>query len=343
MTLALPRRGRRHPARRGCHARSPCRPDARHRHRAPPPTARPDHAGHRRPARAGVRRHRRPVPRPDPRALQRKLEVIERGTDLVLAAHFTTDRAGPDRDYTRDRALRAPRRVTFRLVKGPVPHVVEHYELRASATGTTAFEYRGELGTDLWALGAWWGAVVAPSWERTVTSSLNGIRTEAERRAQPPVASVNAREGHGRLGFSGANGRRDPFTFGSGGARILRAESTALGGALVWGARGLHPGPSIARDEHEPATRRVSGPRPGSSAHLCYVAALRRDRAMLHRLGVAGGRRVRAHRRALDRSAAGCRLCDSADHAARACRRAQRVAQAPGGRSDRGGPRIASG
>jgi hypothetical protein len=31
--------------------------------------------------------------------------------------------------------------------------------------------------------GAWWGAVVAPSWERTVASSLDGIRTEAERRA----------------------------------------------------------------------------------------------------------------------------------------------------------------
>ena len=78
-----------------------------------------------------------------------------------------------------------PQRVTFRLVKGPVPHVIEHYELRASATGTTAFEYRGELGTDLWALGAWWAAVVAPSWERTVASSLGGIRAEAERRAKP--------------------------------------------------------------------------------------------------------------------------------------------------------------
>ena len=76
-----------------------------------------------------------------------------------------------------------PRCVTFRLVKGPVPHVVERYELRASGSGT-AFEYRDELSTDLWALGAWWGAVVAPSWERTVASSLDGIRTEAERRAR---------------------------------------------------------------------------------------------------------------------------------------------------------------
>jgi len=75
-----------------------------------------------------------------------------------------------------------PRRVSFRLIKGPVPHVLERYELRPSELGT-ALEYRGELGTDLWALGAAWAAVVAPSWERTVATSLNGIRTEAERRA----------------------------------------------------------------------------------------------------------------------------------------------------------------
>ena len=76
-----------------------------------------------------------------------------------------------------------PQRITFRLVKGPVPHVLERYELRSSATGT-AFEYRGELGTDLWALGAAWAAIVAPSWERTVARSLDGIRAEAERRAR---------------------------------------------------------------------------------------------------------------------------------------------------------------
>jgi len=64
-----------------------------------------------------------------------------------------------------------------------VPHVIEHYELRASELGT-AFEYRGELGTDLWSLGAIWAAVVAPSWQRTVATSLDGIRTDAERRAR---------------------------------------------------------------------------------------------------------------------------------------------------------------
>jgi hypothetical protein len=117
-----------------------------------------------------------------PRALQGKLKVIERGADLVLAAHFTP--VAPRLTVTTVEIVRfeRPRCVTFRLVKGPVPHVLEHYELRPSRTGT-AFEYRGELGTDLWALGTVWAGVVAPSWEQTVASSLDGVRVEAERRA----------------------------------------------------------------------------------------------------------------------------------------------------------------
>src|SRR5918992_846434 len=117
-----------------------------------------------------------------PRALRSKLEVLERGTDLVLAAHFTPVAPGLKVTTVETVRFERPHRISFRLVKGPVPHVIERYELRPSETGT-AFEYRGELGTDLWALGALWGAVVAPSWEQTVATSLDGIRTEAERRA----------------------------------------------------------------------------------------------------------------------------------------------------------------
>jgi hypothetical protein len=117
-----------------------------------------------------------------PRALRHKLEVIERGADLVLAAHFT--RVAPGLAVTTVETVRfeRPHRISFRLVKGPVPHVLERYELRPSETGT-AFEYRGELGTDLWALGAVWAGIVAPSWEQTVASTLEGVRAEAERRA----------------------------------------------------------------------------------------------------------------------------------------------------------------
>src|ERR671934_447568 len=86
-----------------------------------------------------------------PRAMRGELEVIERGADLVLAAHFT--RISPGITVTTVETVRfeRPHRVSFRLLKGPVPHVVEAYELRAVPAGT-AFTYRGELGTDLWAL-----------------------------------------------------------------------------------------------------------------------------------------------------------------------------------------------
>jgi hypothetical protein len=117
-----------------------------------------------------------------PRALRGKLEVLERGADLVLAAHFTHVAPGLTVTTVETVRFQRPHRISFRLVKGPVPHVIERYELRPSETGT-AFEYRGELGTDLWALGAVWAGVVAPSWEKTVASSLEGIRVEAERRA----------------------------------------------------------------------------------------------------------------------------------------------------------------
>jgi hypothetical protein len=117
-----------------------------------------------------------------PRAMRGKLEVLERGSDLVLAAHFT--RVAPGLTVTTVEAVRfeRPHRISFRLVKGPVPHVLERYELRPTEIGT-AFEYRGELGTDLWALGSVWADIVAPSWEGTVGQSLESVRTEAERRA----------------------------------------------------------------------------------------------------------------------------------------------------------------
>ena len=118
-----------------------------------------------------------------PRAMRGKLEVLERGTDLVLAAHHT--RVAPGLTVTTVETVRfeRPHRISFRLVKGPVAHVVERYELRPSEIGT-AFDYRGELGADLWALGAAWAGVVATSWERTVASSLDAVRAEAERRAR---------------------------------------------------------------------------------------------------------------------------------------------------------------
>jgi hypothetical protein len=115
------------------------------------------------------------------RALRAKVEVLERGEDLVLAAHFTHAYGLTARTVETVRFER-PDRVHFRLVRGPVPHVVETFVLREVA-GATELEYAGELGTDLWAVGRLWGAAVARTWESTVASSLESVRVEAERRA----------------------------------------------------------------------------------------------------------------------------------------------------------------
>jgi hypothetical protein len=110
-----------------------------------------------------------------------KLDALERGSDMVLAARFT--QVGRLTATTVETVrFERPHRVSFRLVRAPVPHVIETYELEP-ADGATTLVYRGELGTDLWRLGQWWGERVAAPWERTVAHSLASIQSEAERRS----------------------------------------------------------------------------------------------------------------------------------------------------------------
>lgn len=116
-----------------------------------------------------------------PRALRGKLEVVERGEDMVLAAHFTNV-GGMVATTLETVRFQRPSRIDFRLVRGPVPHVVESFVLSDAGSGTSLV-YEGELGTDLWALGRWWGSRVAPRWEQAVPSSLAAVKAEAERRA----------------------------------------------------------------------------------------------------------------------------------------------------------------
>jgi hypothetical protein len=88
-----------------------------------------------------------------PRAMQHKLQVWERSSDMVLAAHFTAVSSWLTTTVETVRFER-PHRVSFRLLRGPVPHAMETYELSA-APGGTSFTYRGELGTDGWKAGQW--------------------------------------------------------------------------------------------------------------------------------------------------------------------------------------------
>jgi Polyketide cyclase / dehydrase and lipid transport len=116
-----------------------------------------------------------------PRALEDKLRVWERGSDMVLAAHFTSVKCGVATTLETVRFER-PARIDFRLVRGPVPHVVESFILDIAEEGTR-LTWAGELGTDLWAVGSWWGDLVARNWEKAVRSSLQAVVAEAERRA----------------------------------------------------------------------------------------------------------------------------------------------------------------
>jgi Polyketide cyclase / dehydrase and lipid transport len=115
------------------------------------------------------------------RALESKLHVIERGDDMVLAAHFT--KLGRLVATTVETVrFEPPAAIHFRLVRGPVPHVVEQFLLEETPTGTV-LRYHGELAADLWALGRWWGDGVARRWEAVVAATLQSVKAEAERRA----------------------------------------------------------------------------------------------------------------------------------------------------------------
>jgi hypothetical protein len=116
-----------------------------------------------------------------PRALQSELEVWERGSDMVLAAHHTRVKCGTATTLETVRFER-PARIDFRVVRGPVPHVAESFVLEETAQGTR-LTWEGELGTDFWGPGAWWGDRVARQWERAVRRSLAAITAEAERRS----------------------------------------------------------------------------------------------------------------------------------------------------------------
>lgn len=115
-----------------------------------------------------------------PKALQEKVKVLERGSDMVLAAHYTPLRGRLRATTVETVRFQRPERVDFRLVRGPVPHVEESFVLVETADGTT-LTYAGELGTDLWGLGQRWGDMVTARWEAVVEASIAAVKVEAER------------------------------------------------------------------------------------------------------------------------------------------------------------------
>ncbi len=124
-----------------------------------------------------------------PRAMAGHLRVLQRGTDMVLAEHYTPVQGGLLTAVTLETVtFDRPRRVAFHLVRGPVPDVAEEFTL-TEHDGATRLEYSGELGTDFGIAGQWWGQKVATAWEAAVRASFASIQAEAERRAKPSTAT----------------------------------------------------------------------------------------------------------------------------------------------------------
>lgn len=118
-----------------------------------------------------------------PQAMREKVQILERTDHMVLAAHRTPVAWGLTAVTVEIVTFDPPTAMGFRLMRGPVPHVSEVFAF-AEHGGGTRMTYTGELGTDLWGLGAAWGDVVAGPWEATVRSSMADVATESERRAR---------------------------------------------------------------------------------------------------------------------------------------------------------------
>lgn len=115
------------------------------------------------------------------RATAEKVRVLERGSDMVLAAHRTPIRGALVATTVETVRFYRPDRIEFGLVRGPVPEVSEQFTLSEDADGTR-LEYRGQLGTDLWSVGAAWGRIVGKRWESAVAATFDAVKAEAERR-----------------------------------------------------------------------------------------------------------------------------------------------------------------
>jgi hypothetical protein len=117
-----------------------------------------------------------------PRETAASLEVIERGSDMVVARHVSKV-AFYTSETVESVRFEAPGRISFRHLRGPVPHAVEAFELVERNEGTELV-YTGELGIDFWLLGKLTGRYwVTPTWIGIVREHLEDVKTAAETRA----------------------------------------------------------------------------------------------------------------------------------------------------------------
>jgi len=122
------------------------------------------------------------------RAVAEKVQVLQRGSDMVLAAHRTPVRGRLVATTVETVRFTPPGHIDFFLTRGPVPHVSERFSLEplaASGHGeATRLGYTGEMGADLWSVGARWADLVAAPWERAVAATFAAVKIEAEHRSK---------------------------------------------------------------------------------------------------------------------------------------------------------------
>ena len=135
-----------------------------------------------------------------PRGMRHRLQVLDRGADLVVARHVSSvkllGRPAYEAATVESVGFEEPRRITFRHLRGPVPHAEEEFVLDET-DGATLLTYRGELGIDFWALGRLAGTHwVVPEWMDVVEQHLHQVKADVEARA----AHRAARAGGGVAG-----------------------------------------------------------------------------------------------------------------------------------------------
>lgn len=118
-----------------------------------------------------------------PRDMRDSLDVVERGEDLVVAAHHS-DLGLYTATTVEAVGFEEPERIRFRHLRGPVPHAVEDFVLTELEGDRTRFTYTGELGLDWWIAGDLAARLaVVPIWIDTVTSHVETSIAAVEKRA----------------------------------------------------------------------------------------------------------------------------------------------------------------
>lgn len=132
-----------------------------------------------------------------PREMRDSLQIVERGEDLVVAAHHTD--VGPYRAVTVEAVgFEEPERIRFRHLRGPVPHATEEFVLEEIDAQSTRFTYTGEIGLDWWFMGDFAARLaVVPIW-------TDAVRGHVEKSIEAVTERAQARRRRERRGDPGS-------------------------------------------------------------------------------------------------------------------------------------------